>query len=82
MLLAETAILAHFQAIRIVLLVLDGIVIALLALAARQRNLNALIRCHFRHLLLKVWENVLKHAILLYHMFLRLSTFSKAFKHI
>ena len=46
MLLAETAILVHFQTIGVVLLVLDGIVIALFALGAGQHNLNTLIRCH------------------------------------
>jgi hypothetical protein len=46
MLLAEAAVLVHLETIGIVLLVLDGIVIALLALAARQRNLDSLIRCH------------------------------------
>ena len=45
-LLAEAAILIHFQTIRIVLLILDGVIVALLALAARERNFNALIRCH------------------------------------
>ena len=45
-LLAEAAILVHFKTVGVVLLVLHGIVIALLALAARQRNLNTLIRCH------------------------------------
>ena len=50
-LLAETAVLMHLQTIGIVLLILDGIVIALLAILAGQRNLNTLIRCHRRHLL-------------------------------
>ena len=50
MLLAETAILAHLKTVGIVLLVLHGIVIALLALGACQRNLDTLIRCQFRHL--------------------------------
>ena len=49
-LLAEAAVLAHLETIGIVLLVLHGIVIALLALGACQRNLDALIRCQFRHL--------------------------------
>ena len=49
-LLAEAAIFVHFQTIRIVLLVLNGVIIALLAFVARQRNLNPLIRCHPRHL--------------------------------
>ena len=59
MLLAETAVLMHLQTIGIVLLVLDGVVIALLAILAGERNLNALIRCHCRHLLYEVW--VFKH---------------------
>ena len=50
MLLAETAILAHLKTVGIIFLVLDGIIIALLALGARKRNLNTLIRCHLRHL--------------------------------
>ena len=50
MLLAETAILAHLKTVGIVLLVLHGIVIALLALAACQRNLDTLIRCQTGHL--------------------------------
>ena len=45
-LLAEAAILVHFETIGIVLLVLHGVVIALLALRAGQAHLNALIRCH------------------------------------
>ena len=45
-LLAEAAILVHFEAVGVVLFVLHGIVIALLALAARQRHLDSLIRCH------------------------------------
>ena len=49
-LLAEAAILVHLETIGIVLLVLHGIVIALLALRARERDLDALIRCQFRHL--------------------------------
>ena len=49
-LLAEAAILVHLETIGIVLLVLHGIVIALLALRTRQRDLDALIRCQFRHL--------------------------------
>ena len=55
MLLAETAVLMHLQTIGVVLLVLDGVVIALLAILAGERNLNALIRCHRRHLLYDVW---------------------------
>jgi hypothetical protein len=46
MLSAEAAILAHFQPVGIVLLVLDGVVIALLALGAGQYNLDSFIRCH------------------------------------
>jgi hypothetical protein len=46
MLLAEAAILAHFETIGVVFLVLDGIIIALLAFGAGQYNLNTLIRCH------------------------------------
>ena len=49
-LLAEAAILAHLKTIGIVLLVLHGIVVALLALRACQRNLDTLILCHFQHL--------------------------------
>ena len=45
-LLAEAAILIHFQTIRIVLLILDGVIVELLALAASESNFNALIRCH------------------------------------
>ena len=45
-LLAEAAVLVHLKTVGIVLLVLHGIVIALLALGAGQRNLNTLIRCH------------------------------------
>ena len=47
MLIAEAAILGHLQTIGIVLLVLHGIVVALLALAAGQRDLYA----HVSHLL-------------------------------
>ena len=49
-LLAEAAVLVHLETIGIVLLVLHGIVIALLALRARERDLDALIRCQIRHL--------------------------------
>ena len=49
-LLAEAAVLAHLEAVGIVLLILHGVVIALLALLAGQRNLDALIRCQLRHL--------------------------------
>ena len=41
MLAAETAVLAELQAVGVVLLVFEGIVIPLLALAAGQRDLNA-----------------------------------------
>ena len=41
MLPAETAILVELETIGIILLVLEGIVISLLALAASQRDLNA-----------------------------------------
>ena len=43
MLLAETAVLVHLKTIRVVLFILDGVVIALFALAASQRHLNPLI---------------------------------------
>ena len=49
-LLAEAAVLAHFETIGVVLLVLHGIVITLLAFSACQSNLDTLIRCQFRHL--------------------------------
>ena len=49
-LLAEAAVLVHLEAVGIVLFVLHGIVVALLALRAGQRNLDALIRCQLRHL--------------------------------
>ena len=82
MLLAEAAILVHLKAIGIVLLVLDGIVIALLALGAGQRNLNALIGCHLRHLLLKSMRNKpLEHALLLYHIPASLSIHLENFLH-
>ena len=41
MLLAETAVLAHFDTVRIVALILHRVVIALLALRAGQRDLHA-----------------------------------------
>ena len=41
MLLAETAILVHFKSVRIVLLVLDSVVIALLAFSAGQCDFNS-----------------------------------------
>ena len=44
---AETAVLLHFQTVRIVLLVLLGVVVALFALSTRKGNFNS----HFRHLL-------------------------------
>ena len=49
-LLAETAVLVHFKTIGIVLLVLLGIVVSLLALAANHCNLDS----HFRLLLLNL----------------------------
>lgn len=47
MLLAEPAVLVHFNSVRIVLLVLLGVVVALFALSTRKGNFNS----HFRHLL-------------------------------
>ncbi len=41
MLLAETAILIHFKSVRIVFLVLDSVVIALLAFSAGQCDLDS-----------------------------------------
>ena len=41
MLPAETAVLVHFQTIRIILLVLHCVIVSLLALGAGQRDLNA-----------------------------------------
>ena len=38
---AETAVLLHFQTVRIVLLVLHCVIVSLLALGAGQRDLNA-----------------------------------------
>ena len=38
---AETAVLLHFQTIRIILLVLHCVIVSLLALGAGQRDLNA-----------------------------------------
>ena len=46
MLSAETAILHHLKTVGIVLLVLDGVVVALLAFRACQDDLDSLIRCH------------------------------------
>lgn len=40
-LMAETAVLLHFQTVRIVLLVLHCVIVSLLALGAGQRDLNA-----------------------------------------
>ena len=52
-LLAETAVLAHFDTVRIVALILHRVVIALLALRAGQRDLHAhTSSSHTRHLLL------------------------------
>ena len=50
MLLAETAILAHFQSVGIVFLVLHRVVVSLLALVASQSNLHA----HLTHLLIRL----------------------------
>ena len=47
LLLAESAILLHFETVRVVLLVLHGVVVSLLALIASERDLNS----HVRHLL-------------------------------
>ena len=41
MLSAEPAILLHFQAVRVVLLVLHGVVVSLLALRASQSDFHA-----------------------------------------
>ena len=41
MLPAETAVLVHFQTIRIILLVLHCVIVSLLALGAGQRDLYA-----------------------------------------
>ena len=51
MLLAEAAVFAEFHAIRGVLLVLHGIVIALLAFGASQADLVTGNACHVLHLL-------------------------------
>lgn len=54
MLLTETAVLAHFDTIRIVALILHRVVIALLALRAGQRDLHAhTSSSHTRHLLFR-----------------------------
>ena len=51
---AETAVLAHFDTVRVVALILHRVVIALLALRAGQRDLHAhTSSSHTRHLLLK-----------------------------
>ena len=61
---AETAILIHFQSVRIVLLVFGCVVVALLALAASQSDFYS----HYAHLLgniqklyriIKLCENLL-----------------------
>ena len=53
-LLAETAVFAHFDTVRIIALILHRVVIALLALRAGQRDLHAhTSSSHTRHLLLK-----------------------------
>ena len=41
MLLAEPAVLVHFNSVRIVLLVLLGVVVALFALSTRKGNFNS-----------------------------------------
>ena len=46
-LLAESAILLHFQTIGVILFVLHGVVVSLLAFVASERDLNS----HVRHLL-------------------------------
>jgi hypothetical protein len=46
MLLAEAAVFVHLHTVRVIFLVLHGIVVALLAIAAGQRNFDALVRCH------------------------------------
>ena len=46
-LLAESAILLHFETIGVILLVFHGVVVSLLALGASQSDFNA----HKRHLL-------------------------------
>lgn len=43
---AEPAEFVHFQSVRIILLVLFGVVIALLALGADERNLDSCFICH------------------------------------
>jgi hypothetical protein len=49
---AELAVLVHLKSVRIILLVLLGVIVALLALCADQRNLDALfiLRHGCRHL--------------------------------
>ena len=46
-LLAESAILLHFETVRVVLLVFHAVVVSLLALGASQCDFHA----HYRHLL-------------------------------
>ena len=54
MLLAETAVLAHFDTVRVVALILHRVVIALLALRAGQCDLHAnTSSSHTRHLLFR-----------------------------
>ena len=43
---AEPAILVHFQSVRVILLVLFGVIVALLALGAYERNLDSCFICH------------------------------------
>ena len=77
MLLAETAVLAHFDTVRIVALILHRIVIALLALRACHRDLHAnTSSSHTRHLLFRNAGQIMpaKHASLLYTKCRYLST--------
>ena len=49
MLRAELAVFVHFKSVRVILLVLLSVVVSLLALCAREGDLNS----HVRHLLTK-----------------------------
>ena len=50
-LLAEAAVLVHFDSVRIVLLVLLRVIVSLLALGADESNLDSCVVSHvFRHL--------------------------------
>lgn len=76
-LLAETAVFAHFDTVRIIALILHRVVIALLALRAGQRDLHAhTSSSHTRHLLLKKTDfyRLSKHACILYTRAENLST--------